>query len=107
MNNSEIILFITLFVLFIVDCYFYYLHYKEKIELKDRVDDLEKQIVNISKTSAEFFCATNNRIADISTAVDELSNNFDVHCDINRMNFDFFNTEFRNIRNPFKRFLKW
>lgn len=45
--------------------------------LKNRVDDLEKQIANISKTSAEFFCTTNNRIADISTVVDTLDSNVD------------------------------
>jgi len=46
-------------------------------KLKDRVDDLEKQIAHISKTSAEFFCATNNRIADISTVVNTLDDNVD------------------------------
>ena len=46
-------------------------------KLKDRVDDLEKQIAHISKTSAEFFCAINNRIADISTFVDNLDVDYD------------------------------
>lgn len=45
--------------------------------IHDRVDDLEKQIANISKTSAEFFCAIDNRIADISTAFDCCDVNID------------------------------
>lgn len=52
-------------------------------KLKYRVDDLEKQIENISKTSAEFFCAINNRITDISTVYDCCDTNIDTLFDEN------------------------
>lgn len=54
-----------------------YIVIKNISELSSQIDVIEKQIANISKTSAEFFCATNNRIADISTVVDTLDCNVD------------------------------
>ncbi len=77
MIDIELLLCILLSALFIIDSYFYYFHYREKKKLITKIDDLEKQIAHISKTSAEFFCATNNRIADISTVVDTLDGNVD------------------------------
>lgn len=47
------------------------------LELNKKVDVIEKQIAHLSKTSAEFFCTINNRIADISTFVDTLDGNVD------------------------------
>ncbi len=54
-----------------------YIVIKNISELSSKIDVVEKQIANISKTSAEFFCATNNRIADISTVVDSLDFDYD------------------------------
>ncbi len=69
---------VSLFFVFLVFLYIItWVDIRKYNEVKDRVDDLEKQIANISKTSAEFFCATNNRIADISTCVDSLDVDFD------------------------------
>lgn len=54
-----------------------YIVIKNISELSSQIDVIEKQIAHISKTSAEFFCATNNRIADISTAFDCCDTNID------------------------------
>ena len=52
------------------------------LELNKKVDYLEKQIAHILKTSVEFFCATNNRISDISTAFDCCDDNIDTLFDV-------------------------
>ena len=73
MTDVEIAIFIFLslfvFITF-VDLYSF-------LKMRVRVEDLEKQIAHISKTSAEFFCATNNRIADISEAFESCDVNID------------------------------
>lgn len=118
MNNPEIIVAVTCVLLFIFDLIAESFVFNKFSKLSNRVDDLEKQIAHISITSAEFFCATNNRIADISTVVDTLDGNVDDLFDenFNRcQSITSLKNDIDSITNcinckkssPFKRFRKW
>lgn len=74
--SDFVILFLQIF--FVFSYFVFYFYYAKKlVNLGKQVDDLEKQIAHISKAFAEFFCTTNNRIADISTAFDCCDTNID------------------------------
>lgn len=105
---------VSLIIIFLVLlCYVIYDDIKIYRKLRDRVDDLEKQIAHISKTSAEFFCNINNRIVDISTVVDTLDSNVDALFDENinrcqsisslKQSIDCINCK---LQNPLTRFKK-
>lgn len=81
MIDIELLLCILLSALFIINCYFYYFHYREKKKLLSQVELLESQQLTLAKNIASFMISTNSRIADISIEFDCCVDNIDTLSD--------------------------
>ena len=107
MNNSEIIVAVTCFLLFCLDLIFESIVFNKFAKLYNRVDDLEKQLNTIVCNLVSYEKYYNSGFNKLHDEIEKINGDFDAHCDINRMKFVCIDDELSNIRNPFKRFRKW